>query len=75
MQDAWLSLYCQVLWDSIAEGRVIHVLEFCVENLMNYIFENPENILRFSGITFATKNVLCWPKDVVTAIEFIATSS
>ena len=51
--------------------RVIHVLEFCVENLMNHIFQNPENILRFSGITYATKNVLCWEKDVVTAIEFI----
>ena len=71
MQDAWHSLYCQVLWDSIAEGRVIHVLEFCVENLMNHIFQNPENILRFSGITFATKNVLGWAKDVVTAKEFI----
>ena len=21
MQEAWLSLYCQVLWDSIADGR------------------------------------------------------
>ena len=21
LQEAWLSLYCQVLWDSIAEGR------------------------------------------------------
>ena len=35
---------------------------------MNHIFQNPENILRFSGITSATKNVLCWAKDVVTAI-------
>ena len=51
--------------------RVIHVFESCEENLMNHIFQNPENIPGFSEKTSAKKNVLCWAKDIAAAIEFI----
>ena len=51
--------------------RVIHVLELCKENLMNHIFQNPENIPESSGKTSAKNNVLCWAKDVAAALEFI----
>ncbi|XP_027054944.1 cell division control protein 7-like [Pocillopora damicornis] len=51
--------------------RVIHALELCKENLMNHIFQNPENIPESSGKTSAKNKVLCWAKDVAAAIEFI----
>ena len=51
--------------------RVIHVFESCEENLMNHIFQNPDNIPGFSEKTSAKKNVLCWAKDIAAAIEFI----
>ena len=51
--------------------RVIHVMEICEENLMNHIFQNPENIPVSSAISTAKKNVLCWAKDIAAALEFI----
>ena len=48
---------------------MIHVLELCKENLMNHIFQNPENIPESSEKTSAKNNVLCWAKDVAAAIH------
>ncbi|PFX33604.1 hypothetical protein AWC38_SpisGene1487 [Stylophora pistillata] len=51
--------------------RVIHVMEICEENLMNHIFQNPENVPVSFAISTAKKNVLCWAKDIAAALEFI----